>query len=404
MTEISVPFVQATGEPFDAGYQHGAARADALRAFIDDDLCRINRLAPAPVSVESLRPMLAEYGAVIATATPRLSEELDGLARGAGISRELAVLLQVRREIIGFQRVPTRGDCTTYASLSAGPGGGPVLAQTVDLNGNLDDQIAVLDVGLSGSALSGSVRCRSALSGSARSGSARSGSTQSGPARRTLVLSFGGLLGYLGVNSDGLAIGLNLVLGGEWRPGLPPYLAIRHLLDSAGCVADALAILRDLPLASSRSLMLCDPTSIACVEILDNELRLVESAPQAHTNHYLHPDFARFDELNVFARNSSLLRLKTCEAGLAGFAESAAGADVTEHFALLTQPGICVADVGDIRRERTVAAVVLLPDRGEMHLRPGDPSRGSTRTFRLASAAGQAVAGQAVAGQAVGRH
>ena len=385
MTEISVPFVQATGEPFDVGYQHGAARADALRAFIDDDLCRINRLAPAPVSVESLRPMLAEYGAVIAAATPRLSEELDGLARGAGISRELAVLLQVRREIIGFQRVPARGDCTTYASLSAGPDGGPVLAQTVDLNGNLDDQIAVLDVGLSGSARSGSARSGSALSGSARSGSAR----------RALVLSFGGLLGYLGVNSDGLAIGLNLVLGGEWRPGLPPYLAIRHLLDSAGCVADALAMLRDLPLASSRSLMLCDPTSIACVEILDNELRLVESAPQAHTNHFLHPDFARFDELNVFARNSSLLRLKACEAGLAGFGESAAGADVEEHFALLTQPAICVADVGDIRRERTVAAVVLLPDRGEMHVRPGDPSRSSTRTFRLASAAGQAVAGPA---------
>jgi hypothetical protein len=149
--ETGVPLVHATGEPFDVGYQHGAARADALRAFVDDDLCRISRLAPAPVSVESLRPALAAYGAAIAAATPPLSEEIDGLARGAGISRELAVLLQVRREIIGFQRVPAGGDCTTYASLSAGPGGGPVLAQTVDLNGDLDDQIAVLDAGLSGS-------------------------------------------------------------------------------------------------------------------------------------------------------------------------------------------------------------------------------------------------------------
>src|ERR1022692_5160376 len=203
MTEISVPFVQATGEPFDVGYQHGAARADALRAFIDDGLVRINRPAPAPVSVESLRPMLAEYGAVIAAATPRLSEELDGLARGAGISRELAVLRQVRREIIGYQRVPARGDCTTYASLSAGPGGGPVLAQTVDLNGNLDDQIAVLDVCISGP-------------------------VPKSAARRALVLSFGGLLGYLGVNSDGLAIGLNLVLGGQWRAGPPPHPGLTH--------------------------------------------------------------------------------------------------------------------------------------------------------------------------------
>jgi len=350
-----IPEIRAAGDPFDVGYRHGAARAGPLRAFIDDDLCRINRLAPVPVSAESLRPVLAGYGSAIAAATPRLSEEIDGLARGAGISREMAVLLQVRREIIGYQRVPARGDCTTYASLSAGPGGGPVLAQTVDLNGDLDDQIAVLDISLSGSA------------------------------RRALILSFGGLLGYLGVNSDGLAIGLNLVLGGEWRPGLPPYLAIRHLLDSASCVADALAILRDLPLASSRSLTLCDPASIACVEILGDDLRLVEMARPAHTNHFLHPDFADRDELNVFARNSSLLRLKACEAGLAGLAAGPAGADVEEHFALLAQPTICVAGTGDIRRERTVAAVVLLPGRGELHVRPGDPSRSSTQTFRLPS-------------------
>jgi isopenicillin-N N-acyltransferase like protein len=351
MITAPVPFVRASGEPFDIGYQHGLARAGAIRAFIDDDLCRISRLAPAPVSADSLRPVLAAYGAAIATAAPQLSEEIDGLARGAGISRDLAVLLQVRREIIGFQRVPARGDCTTYASLSAGPGGGPVLAQTVDLNGNLDDQITVLEV------------------------------ERSGSARRTLVLSFGGLLGYLGVNSDGLAIGLNLVLGGQWRPGLPPYLAIRHLLDHAGSVADALALLRDLPLASSRSLTLCDGASVACVEILDNEVRLVGTEQPAHTNHFLDPDFAAADALNVFARNSSLLRLTACEAGLAGFAEAGRGAGVEEHFALLARPPICVPDAGDIRRERTVAAVVLLPDRGELHLRPGDPSRSRTQQF-----------------------
>jgi isopenicillin-N N-acyltransferase like protein len=186
------------------------------------------------------------------------------------------------------------------------------------------------------------------------------------------------------VNSDGLAIGLNLVLGGQWRPGLPPYLAIRHLLDNAGCVADAAEILRRLPLASSRSLMLCDPASVACVEILDNALRFVGGAEPVHTNHFLHPDFTGRDELNVFARNSSLLRMKAAASGLAGL-EGAGAAGVEEHFALLSQPTICVTGVGDIRRERTVAAVVLLPDRGELHLRPGDPSASDTRAFGFGS-------------------
>ena len=346
---MSVPYVRAAGDPYQVGYQHGTARAGALRAFIADDLCRINRLAPAPVSLESLVPVLDAYDAAITAAAPRLSEEIDGLAAGAGISRELAVLLQVRREVIGYQRVPARGDCTTYASLVAGPAGDAVLAQTVDLNGNLDDQIAMLDISLAGSP------------------------------RRALVLSFGGLLGYLGVNSDGLAIGLNLVLGGQWRPGLPPYLAIRHLLDHAGSVAEALDILPGLPLASSRSLMLCDPGTLACAEILDNEVRLVERDPQAHTNHFLHPDFTSRDELNVFARNSSRLRLKAADAGLADLGQATA----EEHFALLSQAPVCVADTGDIRRERTVAAVVALPAQGELHVRPGDPSRSDTLVFRI---------------------
>jgi isopenicillin-N N-acyltransferase like protein len=354
MTAVAVPFIRATGEAFEVGYQHGAARAEALHEFLDDGFARINYLAPTPVSLESLRPLLAEYSARITAATPRLSEEIDGLASGAGITRDLAVLLQVRREIIGYQRVPARGDCTTYASRSAGPGGNPVLAQTVDLNGDLDDQIAVLDIGLSGSG------------------------------RRALVLSFGGLLGYLGVNSDGLAIGLNLVLGGDWRPGLPPYLVIRHLLDNARSVADAVRILAGLPIASSRSLMLCDPASARCVEILDGTLRSLGTEGLVHANHFLHPDFTSHDQLNVFARNSSLLRLKAATSAMIDFARTGAG--IEEHFALLSQPPICVADTGDIRRERTVAAVVLLPGRNELHLRPGDPSASSTQTFRLPTA------------------
>ncbi len=353
-TTGAVPLIQAGGDSFDVGYQHGAARARALRAFIDDDLCRINKLGSGPTSLAALSPVLGDYARAIASATPALSQELAGLASGAGITADEATLLQVRREIIGYQKIPARGDCTTYASLTAGPASVPVLAQTVDLNGNLDDQLAVLDLKLSGSR------------------------------RRALVLSFGGLLGYLGMNSDGLAIGLNLVLGGTWHPGLPPYLAIRHLLDSAGSVAEALDLLATLPLASSRSLTLCDPTSLACVEILDDQLRVTAAAAQsAHTNHYLHPDFAAADELNIFARNFSLQRLKACEAGLTSFAELPAGAGAEEHFALLCQPGVCVPDSGDIRRERTVAAVVMLPSRGELHLRPGDPSASSTVTYRI---------------------
>jgi isopenicillin-N N-acyltransferase-like protein len=343
----TVAFVRADGDPFERGYRHGAARAAVLRAFIDDGMCRLNRILPELVSMESLRPILAAYEEQIEAAAPMLAEELRGLAQGAGITAEHALLLQLRREIMGYQRVPTTGDCTTYARSGDGH---PVLAQTIDLNGDLDDQISVLDIGRTGSS------------------------------RRTLVLSVAGLLGYLGVNSDGLAIGLNLVVGGEWRPGLPPYLAIRHLLDSAASVDEAVKILRDLRLASSRSLTLCDTETTAWVEILGDDLHVVDGRQTTHTNHFLHPEFVPHDELNVFARNFSLLRLKTCQTGLAALPPAA---DVEDHFSLLSAAPICVEGNGDIRRERTVAAVVMLPDRGELHVRPGDPSRSETHSFGL---------------------
>lgn len=343
---MSIPFVRAEGDPFEAGYRHGAARAEALHAFLGDGLTRLNRIGPAPLSMESLRPVLAAYDAEITAAAPDLAREIRGLAEGSGITREQALLLQLRREILGYQKVPTRGDCTTYARAGADP----VLAQTVDLNGDLDDQIAVLEV------------------------------ARPGAPRRSLVLSFGGLLGYLGVNSDGLAIGLNLVLGGDWRPGLPPYLAIRHLLDTTSTVGEAIDVLRGLRLASSRSLTLCDTGRAACVEFLGDELRVLDLAEPVHTNHFLHPEFTARDELNVFARNSSRQRLKACAAGLADLPD---GAGVEDHFALLSTSPIRVADTGDIRRERTVAAVVMRPDAGALHVRAGDPALSATETFEL---------------------
>jgi isopenicillin-N N-acyltransferase-like protein len=354
ITDRTVALLRAFGTPHQRGAAHGSQLAGELRAFLDDDLCRLNRLLPQPTTLAELGPMLAAYREQLALGTPQLLAEIDGLADGAALSRDEALLLQLRREITGYQRIPTHGDCTTYARVGDQPGIGTVLAQTVDLNGNLDDVLNVLHTG-------------------------------TGSGRESLVLSFGGLLGYLGLNSDGLAIGINLVLGGRWGPGIPPYLLIRHLLDTTGSVAEALATLPGLNIASSRTLTLLDQQEVACVEILDNQLRVVRGRSSVHTNHFLQPDFAARDELNPFALNSSRQRLDAARQRLATLPEASPG---EAHFALLSQPPICVADRGDIRAERTVATVVMYPERGEFHLRPGGLPSTKPLLFTLPVSAG----------------
>ncbi|RSM56228.1 peptidase C45 [Amycolatopsis sp. WAC 01376] len=348
MTRVpDVPFVRVEGDARTRGRAHGTARAAALRAFLDDDLCRLNRILWRPVSLATLGPTIDAYRTAIAAAVPELADEIDGLAEGAGLSRREAVLLQARREILGYRRVPAHGDCTAYARVGHGT---PVLAQTVDLNGDLADQIAVLEV------------------------------VRDGSPGRALVLSFGGQLGYLGLNDAGLAIGINLIVGGTWKPGVPPYLAVRYLLDHARDVKEGVELLQTLPLASSRNLVLCDRSRAAWVELVDGRLRTVSAPVFAHTNHILHPDLTAQDEVNRFARRSSVRRLEACVAGLAGLRANASAA---EHFALLSVPPVHVAANGDIRHEHTVATVVLFPARGELHLRPGGQVDGPARVFTL---------------------
>jgi hypothetical protein len=346
---MSVALVHASGTAHDIGRAHGRALADRLRAFLDDGLARLNHLGDRPLSLPDLLPAITAHRSAVTAAAPALAQEVAGLAEGAGITEDQAWLLQLRREVIGSAHVPSTGDCTAYARTGAP---GPVLAQTVDLNAHLDDSIAVLRV------------------------------RRAGSSRRVLVLSFAGLLCYLGLNSDGLAIGINLVTDGRWRPGIPPYLAIRHLLDTTSGVDEALEVLAGLRLSSSRNLMLCDRRRTVFVEAQGEALRVSEPASKqaVHTNHYLHPDFLAHDRQTPTDRISSDRRLLAATRGLASMPP---GADAEEHFALLSEPPLNIPDHGHYRLERTVAAVVMFPATGQLHLRPGDPSRSRTHVFTL---------------------
>ncbi len=340
--------IELQGSPFAIGVAHGQALCSRIRSFLNDDLCRLNRIMFQSASLDDLRDTIHRHGEIIAQDTPALFEEVRGLAHGAGIDLEQALLLQLRREVVGYSQFAIAGDCTSFCRLSGVDG--PVLAQSIDLNGDLDDQMTVAKI-------------ENAATG-----------------RRSLVVTFTGLLGYLGLNGRGLAVGINLVLGGAWRPGVPPYLAVRHLLDRCDDVASCLRALAQLRIASSRALMICDADSAVMVELLEGKIAVIRDRPLIHTNHFLDPDFARADAINPFSRNSSLKRFTACRDRLEEMTDRNGPEDIMQIFC---RAPIRVPDNGDCRRERTIGAVVMMPRDGVLHLRCGDPAQAATQSFAL---------------------
>jgi isopenicillin-N N-acyltransferase-like protein len=343
--------VVTEAQPHRRGVALGTELRGRIRRFVSDDLTRLNRVLPVPVAFADLRASIDAYGRALAEHTPDLMDEIRGLAVGAGVDLTVALLLQLRRELAGYHRVGASGDCSTVAHF--GPVG-PVIAQTVDLNGDLVTEAHLLSL------------------------------HDVGRDRRWVgLLTFTGLLGYLGVNSHGLCIGLNLVLGGRWRPGIPGYAAIRHLLDTCCTAHECRQALEALPLASSRSFTFADRDGCAQVEVLDGCMQWWFEDSLPHTNHYLHELFAPHDALNIFARNGSIRRLQALRTGLQALPSDA---QIAHYLDLLDRPPLLVAPSDDIRREATVARVAMSAGDRSLHVRLGAEPGARTWTLRQEAA------------------
>ncbi|MEM9493655.1 MAG: C45 family peptidase, partial [Myxococcota bacterium] len=248
------------------------------------------------------------------------------------------------------------------------PDSEPVIAQTIDLNGNFAEFGRV-------------IRCV----------------PESPEQPEMLLYTFAGLLGYLGLNSAGLAVGINMVLSSGWQPGVSPYLLVRHLLAQTS-IAACLHELDRIRRSSSRSLVISDSRELVNVEMTAGDLRVRRGPRLFHTNHYLHPDLVAADRVNILSRNSSIRRLRQIEALV-----DERGADLSSTrperpeasreraetlFELLSDHsiwpvGICAHAEGQLRRSDTVGAVVMFPAQGRLLVRRGHPCVNQTREFTL---------------------
>ncbi len=350
----SIPEVILSGNAFERGLQHGRVLEQQINGFLDDNKARINSIRQTPLEDSLVQSQVLLHAAIIESQLPEIAEELRGLAAGANISYEDAVLLQIRMELIAFNEQDIlEGDCSTVA-FDRSPNS-IITGQTIDLAGNMTDLGCIFRI-----------------------------IPEHNDAPEILMYGFAGLLGYMGLNSHGLSININMVVSDDWQPGVSPYLLVRHLL-TLSSIEECLDEMKRIKLSSSRSFLVTCNNKMINIECTPNEFQIVESAILMHTNHYLHNDLKEKDKMHFLFKNSSVKRLNLLQDLLPEDKKDLTAEMLFSIFSdhSLYPVGICAHSEGNIRRSETVGAVVMEPAKSLLSARKGNACSAKTESFKL---------------------
>jgi isopenicillin-N N-acyltransferase like protein len=247
--------IRAEGTHREMGRQHGEQASDQIRTHVD-------RMAR---SREELKAQASRFKPLFEKHCPHLLDEITGLAEGARITLAEALAVNIRGEL----RKASAEGCTTYVIGRRGTANREILiGQNSDMGQQSIDLGYILHL-----------------------------KPKDKP--QVLIWTFGGMIGYHGMNSAGVAIFENaLSERGAVPPGrfaMPHYPVKRMILESSSIEA-ALGLFRRIPLASNKNYVICDGSGV----ILDIEsttagpelLRDEGAGFLAHSNHFVCSKYA----------------------------------------------------------------------------------------------------------------
>jgi isopenicillin-N N-acyltransferase-like protein len=209
-----------------------------------------------------------------------------------------------------------------------------------------------------------------------------------------LTWTFGGMIGYHGVNVAGVAHFANSLGGGPvWRFGLSHY-PIKRLMLEQRTVAAVLELLRRVPVCSSGNYVLCDGAGrIADVELTSEGVALMEDEDEgflAHSNHFLcGPHACPANE--AASVPDSFPRLSRMRQLIAGRFGQLTVEDLKQFLAdhdgeptsICRHPHDGPDHASVSARGRTVASLIAEPAEGRLHITRGNPCEGPYTTYRL---------------------
>ncbi|WP_024356537.1 C45 family autoproteolytic acyltransferase/hydolase [Leucobacter chironomi] len=330
----------------------GLSRGAALRATLPAAYAKYAELFRLlGVSEELEREGTERIIAALRPWRPALLEEFAGIAEGAGVDLAPVIALNARTEIIALGGMAS-SECST---LTAQIGGHRLGVQTWDWHIELEPFWHTHSV--------------------------------IGPGLRYAGLTEQGILSKIGVNEAGLALHFNILGHREDGPdGVPMHVLSSVVLSECRSVEEAIALIREAPIASSSAFTMLDAQRAVSVEMSPAGVFVIEEQGGSvqRTNHFQHGTPLAEQKSEVFEPDSSA-RLALVRERLAEGSPTAPAEMVRVLLSGEGEPPLtCRADMSKSYGERwaTLATVLTDPDARTIRILDGMPTDAETGAWR----------------------
>jgi isopenicillin-N N-acyltransferase-like protein len=346
--------------PAERGRARGHALRTELPAAVDlyFELFRTVGIDEATVRSDADR-----MGDIVTAWDARFTEEIEGVADGAGLEQWRLMAVNARTEILSQALGSRPGECSTIGCLPASAS--PFGIQTWDWHQEMDPFWHLHTV---------------------------SGTTYS-----YVGLTEHGMLGKIGVNSAGLAVFFNILGHRDDAPaGVPMHVLAAAVLGNAGSVGEALELLRGAPVATSSALTLLDTATAVCAELSPRGVSVLSQRGGylPHTNHFLDARNAPFEKPGLYDPDSQE-RLRLITSRLVRYPVPEQADDLVEYLQSGPgQPQLCCVPAPDAafgQRWATLATVLLEPEHRRARILPGTPLQARDGAWHILHTTGVAA-------------
>ena len=255
-----IPLVVARGSAAEQGATIGDVTAEKIRAALE--IYRRRFRDEVGLTDTDQNRLGNVYGRIISDFSPNTSEMLLAMAESAGVRRESVYLLNARSEILygSAEQSEADGACTTAAVLGSHTADGRTyLLQNWDWRFNLNDQLCIL-------------------------------ATEDLDGLQILTLAEVGMTAKAGLNSHGVAVGLNLLASdrNSKTPGVPVHIMLREILRQPRLSAAIRVALQADREGSANVVLASSEHDAIDLELVSDDFahHLPENGVLTHANHF----------------------------------------------------------------------------------------------------------------------